>query len=113
MAFVFTLFIILCSLARYIEANKTCLSVGCITSAADVLEKIDKSIDPCEDFYSFSCNRWIEKQVAPIYGTNTHGELDHLMNDNILEMLESRNDIESGIETKLKDLFASCMDTGE
>ena len=32
-----------------------CLSPVCITQAADIMRRMDKSVDPCTDFYKFSC----------------------------------------------------------
>jgi len=36
------------------ESNK-CLTPACVSAAADILKRIDKTVDPCEDFYKFSC----------------------------------------------------------
>ena len=33
--------------------------------AADIIKSMDASVDPCDDFYSFSCNGWISKHPLP------------------------------------------------
>ena len=33
--------------------------------AGDIIESMDASVDPCDDFYSFSCNGWINKHPLP------------------------------------------------
>ena len=33
--------------------------------AGMVLEALDQSVDPCEDFYKFSCGKWEQKTVIP------------------------------------------------
>lgn len=39
-------------------------SYYCI-KAAKILESIDESISPCDDFYQFACGKWIESTVIP------------------------------------------------
>ncbi|CAI8048838.1 Endothelin-converting enzyme 2, partial [Geodia barretti] len=34
--------------------NTVCMTESCVTLAALVLDNMDRSIDPCEDFYNFS-----------------------------------------------------------
>ena len=34
--------------------NKTCLSRECILLASEILQNIDDTVDPCEDFYMFA-----------------------------------------------------------
>ena len=38
---------------------------GCVEAAADVLSKIDLSVDPCEDFYQFACGNYIKNSLIP------------------------------------------------
>ena len=39
----------------YLSWKSKCLSPVCTTQAADILKTMDKSVDPCTDFYQFSC----------------------------------------------------------
>ncbi len=78
---------------------------------------IDKSIDPCENFYRYSCNGWFKKNPLPAdqtsYGRFTElYELNRLHLKQILETAaaapaESR----TPNEQKIGDEYASCMDT--
>ena len=36
-----------------------------VTASADILRSIDTNINPCQDFYAFSCNKWIENHPVP------------------------------------------------
>ena len=47
------------------KAEGFCVSKECITAAADLLENMDDSVDPCEDFYNFACGGFIENKVIP------------------------------------------------
>ncbi|KAK6047516.1 hypothetical protein COOONC_14977 [Cooperia oncophora] len=38
---------------------------GRVVQYPDLVESIDRSIDPCEDFYSFVCNGWIKSHPIP------------------------------------------------
>ena len=36
-----------------IDAGKVCLSPGCIHAASNMLQRMDKRVNPCDDFYKF------------------------------------------------------------
>ena len=38
---------------------------GCVQAAADIIDKLDVSVEPCEDFYQFACGSYIDKTVIP------------------------------------------------
>ena len=33
--------------------------------STDILEKLDETVDPCDDFYEFACGKYIKKAVIP------------------------------------------------
>ncbi|KAH0952283.1 hypothetical protein HN011_005253 [Eciton burchellii] len=47
------------------EHRELCQSEECIKTAARVIDAMDRSVDPCEDFYSFACGGWINKHPIP------------------------------------------------
>jgi endothelin-converting enzyme/putative endopeptidase len=77
---------------------------------------IDKSIDPCENFYLYSCNGWFKHNPLPpdqaAYGRFT--ELAELNRIHLRQILESAADAQadsrSPNEQKIGDEYASCMD---
>ena len=83
---------------------------------------IDKSVDPCENFYRFSCNGWFKRNPLPAdqasYGRFTElSELNRLHLRQILEeespssATRSKEIPRSANEQKIGDEYASCMDT--
>jgi endothelin-converting enzyme/putative endopeptidase len=77
---------------------------------------IDKSIDPCENFYRFSCNGWFKRNPLPpdqtSYGRFTElAELNRLRLKQILERASAPVATRSANEQKIGDEYASCMDT--
>ena len=80
---------------------------------------VDKSVDPCENFYRFSCNGWFKRNPLPAdqtsYGrfTELH-ELNRLHSKLILEEAATPNanaNPRTANEQKIGDEYATCMDT--
>jgi putative endopeptidase len=76
---------------------------------------IDKSIDPCENFYRFSCNKWFQRNPLPAdqasYGRFTElYELNRLHLREILEAAAVPSLSRTANEQKIGDEYASCMD---
>lgn len=42
-----------------------CLTPVCVSAAADILKRMDKKVDPCVDFYKFSCGG-LDNKLNPI-----------------------------------------------
>jgi putative endopeptidase len=77
---------------------------------------VDKSIDPCENFYRYSCNGWFQHNPLPpdqiSYGRFT--ELQELNRQHLKQILEQAavaSPTRTTNEQKIGDEYASCMDT--
>jgi endothelin-converting enzyme/putative endopeptidase len=79
-------------------------------------EFMDRSVDPCADFYAYSCNGWIAKNPIPPDQSSWH-VYRKLANENrqflwgLLEQAAGdRSGQRSPVERKVGDYFAACMD---
>jgi len=81
---------------------------------------VDKAVDPCDNFYRFSCNGWFKRNPLPAdqvaYGRFT--ELFELNRLHLKQILEDAAAPAANIakprsanEQKIGDEYASCMDT--
>uniref|UniRef100_A0A336LY78 CSON004984 protein n=1 Tax=Culicoides sonorensis TaxID=179676 RepID=A0A336LY78_CULSO len=93
-----------------------CLEESCIHAASSILHSIDQSIDPCDNFYAYSCNQWIKNNPIPdgksMWGT--FGKLEQqnqLVIKNVLE--REISEFKSQAEIKAKLYYQSCVDEDE
>ena len=42
-----------------------CLSESCIKTSASLMEYMNRTVDPCHDFYEFSCGNYIAETIIP------------------------------------------------
>jgi len=84
------------------------------TPSLDV-KAMDKSADPCADFYQYSCGGWLRQNPIPpdqaswsVYGKLTDENQQLLWG--ILETAARGGGERTPVQQKIGDFFASCMD---
>src|ERR1700732_2444110 len=84
---------------------------------------MDRTIDPCVDFYAYSCGGWIKKNPIPPDQASwgTYGKLEDDNRAQLRTILEEagkekgsgdggERDVTHDVTQKIGDYYASCMD---
>ncbi|CAJ0602381.1 unnamed protein product [Cylicocyclus nassatus] len=84
--------------------------------ASEILRKsINFSVEPCEDFYEFTCGNWIASHPTPKDKVSYNH--DEILQDRVQEQLrglyESNDTFESKAVNALKTFYKKCMDEDE
>ncbi|MGD0182341.1 MAG: M13 family metallopeptidase [Terriglobales bacterium] len=79
------------------------------------IDNIDKTLDPCVDFYQYACGNWLKTAEIPADQSSwvSFVELDErnlLTLRGILEKASINDQGRTAIEQKIGDFYGSCMD---
>uniref|UniRef100_A0A3Q2QLL8 Endothelin-converting enzyme 1 n=1 Tax=Fundulus heteroclitus TaxID=8078 RepID=A0A3Q2QLL8_FUNHE len=89
-----------------------CVSEPCITVSSSVLGALDRSVDPCHDFYNFACGGWMKNNPLP-EGKSRWGPFNNLWEHNMFVMKRLlENTTMKGLskaEEKAQQYYQACM----
>ncbi|CAF3718768.1 unnamed protein product [Adineta steineri] len=91
-----------------------CLTPYCIKAADYLIESIDESVEPCEDFFNFVCGTWIKNTRIPddAGAQQTFNMLTHDLDYNIVDLLSSSPSseiVEAVAVVNARQLYKSCI----
>ena len=103
------------------NSKNICIEEDCVIASATILSSLDRSTDPCENFYDFACGGWIKKALE--MSTDRFQLMDkrnRKLLQNILE--ETKTKDSSGTDSikgatstkeKAKIFYKSCIQDSE
>nr|XP_048272433.1 membrane metallo-endopeptidase-like 1 isoform X2 [Myodes glareolus] len=93
------------------QQNDVCVTPGCVMAAARILQNMDNSQEPCDNFYQYACGGWLRRHVIP--ETNSRYSVFDILRDElevILKgVLEDSSLKDRPAVEKAKTLYRSCM----
>ncbi|CAF3416848.1 unnamed protein product [Rotaria sp. Silwood1] len=94
--------------------NELCTTPYCVKAANYLIESMDETVEPCEDFYNFVCGTWIKNSRIPddADAISTFNLLRTQLDYNVVDLLtpSPRNDTnEPKAITNARILYHSCI----
>jgi len=96
-----------------VNQEDVCLTEGCLDAALDILNAINMTVDPCKDFFQYSCGRWLANNPVPPSASrwSRFNRLRDEVNNVTQEILnEDPNDEDAKPINQVKEFYKSCID---
>ncbi|UYV81915.1 Nep2 [Cordylochernes scorpioides] len=83
-----------------------------VCTAASLLNNLDESVSPCDNFYQFACGGWVERQMIPEdkSAVSVFSELQDDLNNKLRAMVDKPiTGEEPDFIQMIKNMYNSCM----
>lgn len=100
------------SVNEIVKTNGICLSKTCVKASSYFLNRIDQSINPCDDFYQFACGKFLKETIIPddMTAENIINTVNMKIRKQILSLLvEEPKESEMNAVKLAKTFYKSCM----
>ncbi|NP_001101467.2 membrane metallo-endopeptidase-like 1 [Rattus norvegicus] len=93
------------------QKSDICTTPSCVIAAARILQNMDQSKKPCDNFYQYACGGWLRHHVIP--ETNSRYSVFDILRDELEVILKGVLE-DSSVQhrpavEKAKTLYRSCM----
>ncbi|XP_024875527.1 endothelin-converting enzyme homolog [Temnothorax curvispinosus] len=98
---------------------KLCTTQNCVNEALRISGYIDRTVDPCDNFYKFACGGWVKNNPAnmsypEISSVLGRSSLTQKTLEKLKEILEDAPKLDDTLSLeKARKLYNMCMDTEE
>ncbi|CAF3298795.1 unnamed protein product [Rotaria socialis] len=96
------------------DTSDVCLAPECIKAASSLLDSIDSTVDPCENFYMFTCGKWIKNARIPSDNAeqSSRSQMSTKLENVLVDILSSsppHGTIESKAIVNARRWYSSCI----
>nr|XP_039251017.1 neprilysin-like isoform X1 [Styela clava] len=94
--------------------QEMCTSQPCVTAASRILNSMDQTTDPCDDFFTYACGQWnIDHGNIPEdkSSVSTFNDVRDSVSETLKRVLETDSTGDRSSIQKAKTFYTSCMDT--
>lgn len=100
-------------MAQHRQAG-VCMTKGCVTSAAKLIENMDSSVEPCDDFFEYACGNFLKRKTIPDEKSSISqfSEVSDVLQEKLRTLVDAKENSEDTPSSRMvKKLYKSCMDT--